>query len=132
MWVDSGAASLSIANLLSNFIILILLTIMVGLFIYHYLIIKNIKPMGKKVAGFGILISISIFLINLLMTYNHINFVQEQIAIVNNSDGYASFIRGGWIAAGNEIIVWKIVYSVFFGVLPFWFFYSQYIRKIIN
>ena len=85
------------------------------------------------VAGIGIFISVSIFSLNSLMIYTHIDFVQEQIEIVNNSENQIGCltlpIREDWIKNGNRIIIPNIVYSIFFGVLPFRLFYKQYRRR---
>ena len=127
MWVDSGAASLSIASLFVNFLTFILLVIIIGLFIYQYLRKRNNQSLIKKVAVFGMVISTFAFLINVLMTYAHIEFVQEQIEIVNNPDYRAgtAFIRKGWIENGYSNIAWQIGYSILFGILPLWLFYRQ-------
>ena len=133
MWVDSGAAALSFASILINFITYIFFIIIIGLFTYQYLKIRNNKTMSKMVAGIGIFISVCIFSLNSLMIYNHIDFVQEQIEIVNNSEyqigSFIPHIREDWIKNGNRIITWNIVYSIFFGVLPFRLFYKQYRRR---
>ena len=133
MWVDSGAAALSFASILINLITYIFFIIIIGLFTYQYLKIRNNKTMSKMVAGIGIFISVSIFSLNSLMIYSHIDFVQEQIAIVNNSEyqigSFIPHIREDWIKNGNRIITWNIVYSIFFGVLPFRLFYKQYRRR---
>ena len=133
MWVDSGAAALSFASILINFITYIFFIIIIGLFTYQYLKILNNKTMSKMVAGIGIFISVSIFSLNSLMIYTHIDFVQEQIEIVNNSEyqigSFIPHIREDWIKNGNRIITWNIVYSIFFGVLPFQLFYKQYRRR---
>ena len=122
MWVDSGAAALSFASILINLITYIFFIIIIGLFTYQYLKIRNNKTMSKMVAGIGIFISVSIFSLNSLMIYTHIDFVQEQIEIVNNSENqigsFIPHIREDWIKNGNRIITWNIVYSIFFGVLP--------------
>ena len=130
MWVDSGAASLSIASLFVKFLTFILLVIIIGLFIYQYLRKRNNQSLSKKVAVFGMVISTFAFLINVLMTYGHIEFIQQQIEIVNNPDylaGY-SFIREGWIENGYSNIVWQIGYSFLLGILPLWQFYRQSIK----
>ena len=133
MWVDSGAAALSFASILINLITYIFFIIIIGLFTYQYLKIRNNKTMSKMVAGIGIFISVSIFSLNSLMIYTHIDFVQEQIEIVNNSENqigsFIPHIREDWIKNGNRIITWNIVYSIFFGVLPFRLFYKQYGRR---
>ena len=132
MWVDSGAAVLSFASILINLITYIFFIIIIGLFSYQYLKIRNNKTMSKIVAGIGIFISVSIFSLNSLMIYSHIDFVQEQIEIVNNSENQIGCltlpIREDWIKNGNRIIIPNIVYSIFFGVLPFRLFYKQYRR----
>ena len=127
MWVDSGAASLSIASLFVKFLTFILLVIIIGLFIYQYLRKRNNQSLSKKVAVFGMVISTFAFLINVLMTYAHIEFVQEQIEIVNNPDYRAgtAFIRKGWIENGYSNILWQISYSILLGILPLWLFYRQ-------
>jgi hypothetical protein len=134
MWVDSGAASLSIASLLVKFFTFILLVIIISLFFYQYLRKRNNKSLSKKVAIIGIGLSTFLFLINVLMTYDHINFVQEQIEIVNNPDYRAGFgfIREGWIESGYSNIVLQIGYSVIFGLLPLWIFYRQFKRILIE
>ena len=133
MWVDSGAAALSFASILIKLITYVFFIIIIGLFTYQYLKIRNNKTMSKMVAGIGIFISVSIFSLNSLMIYSHIDFVQEQIEIVNNSENqigsFMPHIRGDWIKDGNRIITWNIVYSIFFGVLPFRLFYKQYRRR---
>ena len=133
MWVDSGAAAVSFASILINLITYIFFIIIIGLFTYQYLKIRNNKTMSKMVAGIGIFISVSIFSLNSLMIYSHIDFVQEQIKIVNNSEyqigSFIPHIREDWIKNGNRIITWNIVYSIFFGVLPFRLFYKQYRRR---
>ena len=133
MWVDSGAAALSFASILINLITYIFFIIIIGLFIYQYLKIRNNKTMSKMVTCIGIFISVSIFSLNSLMIYSHIDFVQEQIEIVNNSENQIGCltlpVRDDWIKNGNRIITWNIVYSIFFGVLPFWLFYKQYKEK---
>ena len=128
MWVDSGAASLSIASLFVKFLTFILFVIIIGLFIYQYLRKRNNQSLSKKVAVFGMVISTFAFLINVLMTYAHIEFVQEQIEIVNNPDYRAgsAFIRKGWIENGYSNIAWQIGYSIFLGILPLWLFYRQF------
>ena len=130
MWVDSGAAALSFASILINLITYIFFIIIIGLFSYQYLKIRYNKTMSKMVAGIGIFISVSIFSLNSLMIYSHIDFVQEQIEIVNNSENQIGCltlpVRDDWIKNGNRIITWNIVYSLFFGVLPFRLFYKQY------
>ena len=134
MWVDSSAASLYFASILINLITYIFFIIIIGLFAYQYLKIRNNKTISKMVAGIGVFISVSIFSLNSLMIYTHIDFVQEQIEIVNSSENQIGCltlpIREDWIKNGNRIITWNIVYSLFFGVLPFRLFYKQYrIRK---
>ena len=127
MWADSGAASLSIVSLFAKFLTFILIVIIIGLFLYQFLRKRNNKFLSKKVAVFGIGISTFVFLINVLMTYGHIEFVQEQIEIVNNPDyraGY-SFIREGWIENGYNMITWNIIYSIALGFIPLWLFYRQ-------
>ena len=132
MWVDSGAAALSFASILIELITYVFFIIIIGLFTYQYLKIRNNKKMSKIVAGIGIFISVSIFSLNSLMIYSHINFVQEQIKIVNNSENQIGVlilsVREDWIKNGNRIIIPNIVYSIFFGVLPFRLFYKQYRR----
>ena len=86
MWVDSGAAALSFASILIKLITYVFFIIIIGLFTYQYLKIRNNKKMSKMVAVIGIFISMSIFSLNSLMIYSHIDFVQEQIEIVNNSE----------------------------------------------
>ena len=68
------------------------------------------------------------------MTFANIEFVQEQIDIVNNpgyNAGYL-FIRERWIEDGYNIITWNIIYSIALGLLPLWLFYRQYRRILIN
>jgi len=126
MWVDSGAASLSIASLIAIFLTFILLVIIIGLFIYQYLRKRNSQSLSKKVAVFGMVISTFAFLINLLMTVSHIGFVQEQIEIVNNPEYLSlSHIRESWIEDGYINIAWHIGYSILLGILPLWVFYRQ-------
>ena len=130
MWVDSGAAALSFASILIELITYVFFIIIIGLFTYQYLKIRNNKKMSKIVAGIGIFISVSIFSLNSLMIYSHINFVQEQIKIVNNSENQIGVlilsVREDWIKNGNRIIIPNIVYSIFFSLLPFGLFYKQY------
>ena len=128
MWVDSGAASLSIAGLFVIFLTFILVVIIIGLFIYQYLRKRNSQSLSKKVAVFGMVISTFAFLINLLMTVSHIEFVQEQIEIVNNPDylSLSSHIRESWIEDGYSNIAWYIGYSILLGILPLWLFYRQF------
>ena len=130
MWVDSGAAALYFASVLIKLITYVLFIIIIGLFAYQYLKIRNNKTMSKMVAGIGIFISVSIFSLNSLMIYSHIDFVQEQIEIVNNSENQIGSltlpIREDWIKNGNRIIIPNIVYSIFFSLLPFGLFYKQY------
>ncbi len=130
MWVDSGAAALSFTSILIKLITYVFFIIIIGLFTYQYLKIRNNKKMSKIVAGIGIFISVSIFSLNSLMIYSHINFVQEQIKIVNNSEnqigGLTLPVREDWIKNGNRIIIPNIVYSIFFSLLPFGLFYKQY------
>ena len=82
MWVDSGAAALSFTSILIKLITYVFFIIIIGLFTYQYLKIRNNKTISKMVAGIGVFISVSIFSLNSLMIYSHINFVQEQIKIV--------------------------------------------------
>ena len=130
MWTDSGAGALSLSSFVVHFITFILLFFVLGLFCYQYLRKRNNKPLSKIIAGLGIFLSIIILFINVLMTFGHIDFVQEQIEIVNDLDNYGgnNIIREGWIKDGYSNILWSIVESIILGLLPFWFFYHQYRR----
>jgi hypothetical protein len=68
------------------------------------------------------------------MTFANIEFLQEQIEIVNNPDYRAGFssIREGWIEDGYNIITWNIIYSIALGLSPLWLFYHQYKRILIK
>ena len=134
MWVDSGAGALSLSSFVVHFITVLVLVLVLGLFGYQYLRKRNNKPLSKIIAGFGIFLSILILLINVLMTFGHIGFVQEQIEIVNDLDNYGgnNIIREGWIKDGYSNILWSIVESIILGLLPFWFFYHQYRRILIK
>jgi len=68
------------------------------------------------------------------MTFGHIDFVQEQIEIVNDLDNYGgnNIIREGWIKSGYRNIRISIIESVIFGLLPFLIFYRQYRRISLN
>ena len=137
MWADSGAGALTISSFVVHFITFIFLVLVLGLFGYQYLRKRNNKPLSKIIAGFGIVFSILILLINVLMTFGHIDFVQEQIEILNDPNyadnwGRPLSIREGWIEDGYSNILLSIVESIFLGLLPLWLFYRQYqsIKKL--
>ena len=136
MWADSGAGDLSLNSLFVNFISFILFIVVLSLVAIQFLRQRKNKPMSKRIAGFGITLSMMIFIINMLMTFGHIDFVQEQIKIVNDPNYFKTSsiggqsIREGWIEDGYRIIVWNIVVSIILGLLPLWLFYHQY--KNIN
>tara|TARA_B100002052_G_C15792367_1_gene556973 strand:+ start:646 stop:1047 length:402 start_codon:yes stop_codon:yes gene_type:complete len=126
MWADSGAGALTFANIFISIITFVLVLLIVILFGYQYLRKRSNKLYSNKVAILGMFISIVIFLINLFIAIDNINFVQDQIEIANDtSRNWFPHIREGWIKSGNRIITWKIAYSIIFGVLPFWKFFNQ-------
>ena len=134
MWIDSNAAVLSLSKHIVDLFSLILFVIVLSLIFLQYLRSRKTKPMSKIIAGGGFIISLFILLMNLFMTFANIEFVQEQIEIVNNPDyraGYA-FIRERWIEDGYNLITWNIIYSIALGLLPLWLFYHQYRRILIN
>lgn len=130
MWVDSGAASLSMVSIFFKFLTYIVFLIIIGLFIYQYLRKRNNQSLSKKIAVFGMVISTFAFLINVLMVNANFNFVQEQIEIVNNPDYLElSFIREKWIKNGYNMITWNIIEGIISGLIPFWLFIRQYKSK---
>ena len=133
MWTDSGAGALSLSSFVVHFITFILLFFVLGLFCYQYLRKRNNKPLSKIISGFGLFLSILILLINVLMTFGHIDFLQEQIEIVNDLDNYGgnNIIREDWIRSGYRNIRISIIESVIFGLLPLLIFYRQY-RRILT
>ena len=134
MWADSNAAVLSFSNAIFGYLSLLLFVFILFLILIQYLRNRKNKPMSKIIAVGGFIISLFILLMNLFMTFANIEFLQEQIEIVNNPDyraGFA-FIREGWIEDGYNIITWNIIYSIALGLLPLWLFYRQYRRIFIN
>ena len=133
MWIDSGAGLLSLAAIAIKFLTALLLFLVICLFLLQYLRRRSNKPLNKIVSGFGILISFLIFLINGTMVFDHIAFMQEQIAIVNNPQHYAGsiYLREQWIETAKTNILFSICVTVVFGLLPLWLFYRQYISKNI-
>ena len=134
MWADSGAGALSIGSFVAHFITFILFLIVLSFFFVQYLRKRKNKPMSKIISGFGIALSILLFINNIEMTFAHINFVQEQKQIINDPNYFkisnigVQSIREGWIEDGYKNILWSIVESIIFGLLPLWLFYRQYQR----
>ena len=134
MWVDSGAGALSIGSFVAHFITFILFLIVLSFFFVQYLRKRKNKPMSKIVSGFGIVLSILLFIINTGMTFAHINFVQEQKQIINDPNYFkigsigGQSLREGWIEGGYRNIRISIIESIIFGILPLLIFYRQYQR----
>ena len=70
------------------------------------------------------------------MIFGHIDFVQEQKQVLSDPNYTDSLggesLREGWIEDGYSNILWSIIESVIFGLLPLWFFYRQYRRILIK
>ena len=136
MWADSGAGALSIGGIVTHFITFILFLIVLSFFLVQYLRKRKNKPMSKIISGFGIFLSILIFLNHTNMTFAHLGFIKEQKQIVSDPNyadswGRPISIREGWIKSGYRNIRISIIESVIFGLLPLLIFYRQY-RRILT
>ena len=134
MWVDSGAGALSLGSIFVHFTTFILFFVVLGLLGYQYIRKRNKKSFSKLISFFGIGLSTLILLINVLMTFAHMEFVMEQTEIINNPDYHSTntFIRQGWVENGYDNILWSIMESLILGLLPLWIFYRQHrMQKLI-
>ncbi|MBT3518753.1 MAG: hypothetical protein HN469_04750, partial [Candidatus Marinimicrobia bacterium] len=84
MWADSGAGALSMGGIFAEILTFLLLVIISSLFLIQYLRKRKNKPMSKIISGFGIALSILIFLNHTSMTFAHLDFIKEQKQIVSD------------------------------------------------
>ena len=136
MWADSGAGALSMGVFVAEIFTFLLLVIISSLFLIQYLRKRKDKPMSKIISGFGIALSILIFLNHTNMTFAHLGFIKEQKQILSDPNyadswGRPLSIREGWIKSGYRNIRISIIESVIFGLLPLLIFYRQY-RRILT
>jgi len=137
MWADSGAGALSMGGIFAEIFTFFLLVIISSLFLIQYLRKRKNKPMSKIISGFGIALSILIFLNHTSMTFAHLDFIKKQKQIVSDPNYVDSWgrplsIREGWIKSGYRNIRISIIESVIFGLLPLLIFYRQYRRISLN
>ena len=127
MWVDSGAASIAVTKALFGLISLILIIILFIIIAVHLFRKRKGKVMNKPMAISGIIISSLMLLIGLSFIQMDVQFLQNQLARLNEPSGVlVRPWREKWINQASPIIIYDSVFTIIFGLLPTWYFCKQY------